>query len=189
MPPLEALVAWTTDLVEAMGWQHGLGDALSPSPHQATYAPVIGATAQLMDTGNSGTIRADKLIRKRSAFGKVGTSMLLDASLQGGLGCPPSTAESCCGRNCPSRQLEHRGVRRFVTTICLGAEDALGVGVGKERATGSWSAPTEWTRPTDRRQSGQPRSQDIRLRGGFRITGDAYVDGKDRAMFAWSRVM
>src|SRR3954463_12532327 len=44
MPPLEALRHWTTGLVEAMRRKHGLGDALSPSAHQAiteqTYGPV-----------------------------------------------------------------------------------------------------------------------------------------------------
>jgi AcrR family transcriptional regulator len=64
LPPLEALRQWTTDLVAAMRKKHGLGDALSPSAHQAiteqTYGPVIAAITQLLDAGKrDGTIRAD----------------------------------------------------------------------------------------------------------------------------------
>ncbi|MEU8837032.1 helix-turn-helix domain-containing protein [Streptomyces sp900116325] len=64
MQPLEALRHWTTDLVEAMRRKHGLGDALSPSAHQAiteqTYAPVIAAILLLLDAGKrDGSIRED----------------------------------------------------------------------------------------------------------------------------------
>jgi len=64
LPPLEALRHWTTDLVDAMRKKHGLGDALSPSAHQAiteqSYRPVIAAITQLLDAGKrDGTIRAD----------------------------------------------------------------------------------------------------------------------------------
>lgn len=64
MPPLEALRHWTTDLVEAMRRKHGLGDALSPTAHQAiteqTYGPVVAAITQLLDAGKKdGSIRTD----------------------------------------------------------------------------------------------------------------------------------
>ena len=64
MPPLEALRSWTLDLVEAMRRKHGLGDALSPSAHQAitekTYGPVVAAIAELFDAGKKdGSIRTD----------------------------------------------------------------------------------------------------------------------------------
>lgn len=64
MPPLEALRHWTTDLVEAMRRKHGLGDALSPSAHQAisqrTYGPVVAAIAEILDAGKQdGSIRMD----------------------------------------------------------------------------------------------------------------------------------
>lgn len=64
LPPLDALREWTTDLVAAMRKKHGLGDALSPSAHQAiaeqTYGPVIAAITELLDAGKrDGTIRAD----------------------------------------------------------------------------------------------------------------------------------
>jgi AcrR family transcriptional regulator len=63
-PPLDALRDWTTDLVEAMRKKHGLGDALSPSAHQAaaerSHGPVIGAITELLDAGKAdGTIRRD----------------------------------------------------------------------------------------------------------------------------------
>lgn len=63
-PPLEALRLWTTELVEAMRKKHSLGDALSPSTHQAiaesTYGPVVAAIAQLLDAGKAdGSIRMD----------------------------------------------------------------------------------------------------------------------------------
>lgn len=62
--PLEALRAWTMDLVDAMRKKHGLGDALSAGGHQAiteqTYGPVIAAITRLLDAGKGdGTIRAD----------------------------------------------------------------------------------------------------------------------------------
>ncbi|CAM5334016.1 TetR/AcrR family transcriptional regulator [Streptomyces chartreusis] len=64
MPPLEALRHWTMDLVEAMRRKHGLGDALSPSAHQAvseqSYGPVIAAIAKLLDAGKKdASIRPD----------------------------------------------------------------------------------------------------------------------------------
>jgi AcrR family transcriptional regulator len=64
LPPVEALRHWTTDLVEAMRRKHGLGDALSPTAHQAiteqTYGPVIAAITDLLDAGKkAGTIRVD----------------------------------------------------------------------------------------------------------------------------------
>lgn len=64
MPPLEALRHWTTDLVEAMRRKHGLGDALSPTAHQAiteqTYGPVVAAITKLLDAGKKdGSIRTD----------------------------------------------------------------------------------------------------------------------------------
>jgi AcrR family transcriptional regulator len=64
VPPLEALRHWTTDLVEAMRRKHGLGDALSPTAHQAiteqTYGPVVAAITQLLDAGKKdGSIRTD----------------------------------------------------------------------------------------------------------------------------------
>ncbi|MHC3469464.1 TetR/AcrR family transcriptional regulator [Streptomyces sp. 7R007] len=64
MAPLEALRHWTTDLVEAMRRKHGLGDALSPSAHQAiskqSYAPVITAITEILDAGKKdGSIRTD----------------------------------------------------------------------------------------------------------------------------------
>ena len=64
MPPLEALRHWTTGLVEAMRRKHGLGDALSPSAHQAiteqTYGPVVAAIRGLLDAGKKdGSIRMD----------------------------------------------------------------------------------------------------------------------------------
>ncbi|MEV4300073.1 TetR/AcrR family transcriptional regulator [Microbispora rosea] len=64
MPPLEALRHWTTDLVEAMRRKHGLGDALSPSAHQAiseqTYGPVLAAITEFLDAGKKdGSIRLD----------------------------------------------------------------------------------------------------------------------------------
>lgn len=63
-PPVEALRDWTLDLVEAMRRKHGLGDALSPSAHQAiteqTYGPVVAAITELFDAGKrDGSIRAD----------------------------------------------------------------------------------------------------------------------------------
>lgn len=62
--PVEALRCWITDLVDAMRRKHGLGDALSPSAHQAiseqTYGPVVAAIGELLDAGTrDGTIRAD----------------------------------------------------------------------------------------------------------------------------------
>ncbi|MFI8219768.1 TetR/AcrR family transcriptional regulator [Streptomyces sp. NPDC085932] len=64
LPPLEALRTWTLDLVEAMRRKHGLGEALSPSAHQAmseqSYGPVITAITELLDAGKKdGSIRAD----------------------------------------------------------------------------------------------------------------------------------
>jgi AcrR family transcriptional regulator len=64
LPPLEALRAWTIDLVDAMRRKHGLGDALSASSHQAiteqSYGPVISAITRLLDAGKrDGSIRAD----------------------------------------------------------------------------------------------------------------------------------
>jgi AcrR family transcriptional regulator len=64
LPPLKALHAWTTALVSAMVKKHGLGDALSPSGHQAavehSYDPVIDAITQLLEAGQQdGAIRAD----------------------------------------------------------------------------------------------------------------------------------
>jgi AcrR family transcriptional regulator len=64
MPPLEALRHWTTGLVEAMRRKHGLGNALSPSAHQAiteqTYGPVVAAIEELLDAGKKdGSIRMD----------------------------------------------------------------------------------------------------------------------------------
>jgi AcrR family transcriptional regulator len=62
--PVEALRAWTTDLVAAMLLKHGLGDALTPAASDAvteeTYGPVIGAIALLLDAGKAdGSIRED----------------------------------------------------------------------------------------------------------------------------------
>lgn len=62
--PLDALRAWTLDLVDAMRRKHGLGDALSQSVHQAaaerSYQPVIGAITAMLDAGKAnGTIRTD----------------------------------------------------------------------------------------------------------------------------------
>ena len=62
--PVEALRAWTMELVGAMRKKHGLGDALSPSAHQTiteqTYEPVLAAITQLLDAGKAaGTIRQD----------------------------------------------------------------------------------------------------------------------------------
>jgi AcrR family transcriptional regulator len=64
LAPLEALRQWTTGLVEAMRKKHGLGDALSPTAHQAiteqTYGPVVAAITELFDAGKKdGTIRTD----------------------------------------------------------------------------------------------------------------------------------
>lgn len=64
MTPLEALRRWTTDLVEAMRQKHALGDALSPSAHQAiteqSYAPVVESIAAFLDAGKEdGSIRPD----------------------------------------------------------------------------------------------------------------------------------
>lgn len=64
LAPLEALRSWTLDLVQAMRRKHGLGDALSPSAHQAvteqTYGPVVAAIATILDAGKQdGSIRAD----------------------------------------------------------------------------------------------------------------------------------
>lgn len=64
LTPLEALREWTTDLVEAMRKKHGLGDALSPSAHQAvteqTYGPVVTSIARFLDAGKQdGSIRPD----------------------------------------------------------------------------------------------------------------------------------
>jgi len=64
MPPLEALRHWTTGLVEAMRRKHGLGDALSPSVHQAiteqTYGPVVAAISAMLEAGKQdGSIRKD----------------------------------------------------------------------------------------------------------------------------------
>ena len=63
-PPLEALRQWTTDLVEAMRRKHGLGEALSPSAHQAineqTYGPVVTTIDSMLAAGKAdGSIRAD----------------------------------------------------------------------------------------------------------------------------------
>ncbi|MFJ5264946.1 TetR/AcrR family transcriptional regulator [Streptomyces sp. NPDC088387] len=63
-PPLEALRAWTIDLVEAMRRKHGLGDALGTGAQQAiteqTYGPVIAAITELFDAGKAdGSIRVD----------------------------------------------------------------------------------------------------------------------------------
>ncbi|MFC8519414.1 TetR/AcrR family transcriptional regulator [Streptomyces sp. NPDC057257] len=64
LPPLDALRHWTIDLVEAMRRKHGLGDALSPSAHQAmseqSYGPVVAAITALLDAGKKdGSIRTD----------------------------------------------------------------------------------------------------------------------------------
>jgi AcrR family transcriptional regulator len=64
LEPLEALRAWTTDLVQAMRHKHGLGDALSPGAHRAiteqSYQPVIDAVTSLLDAGkHDGSIRSD----------------------------------------------------------------------------------------------------------------------------------
>ena len=62
--PLEALRAWTTELIGAMRKKHGLGDALSPGASRSiteqTYGPVLAAITELLDAGKrDGTIRAD----------------------------------------------------------------------------------------------------------------------------------
>ena len=64
LPPLDALRQWTTGLVDAMRRKHGLGDALSPSAHQAineqTYEPVVAAINGLLEAGKrDGSIRPD----------------------------------------------------------------------------------------------------------------------------------
>ena len=64
LSPLEALRRWTTDFVEAMRRKHRLGDALSPSAHQAvtaqTYDPVVAAIRQILAAGQrDGSIRED----------------------------------------------------------------------------------------------------------------------------------
>ena len=64
LPPREALRQWTIGLVEAMRRKHGLGDALSPSAHQAineqTYGPVVAAIQTMLDAGKrDGTFRDD----------------------------------------------------------------------------------------------------------------------------------
>jgi AcrR family transcriptional regulator len=64
LPPREALRHWTTGLVEAMRRKHGLGDALSPTAHQAiteqTYGPVVAAITTILDAGKKdGSIRGD----------------------------------------------------------------------------------------------------------------------------------
>jgi AcrR family transcriptional regulator len=64
LPPVDALRAWTLDLVEAMRRKHGLGDALTPAAHQTitehTYGPVIGAITDLLDSGKAeDSIRGD----------------------------------------------------------------------------------------------------------------------------------
>ncbi len=64
LPPLEVLRHWTTDLVDAMRRKHGLGDALSPSAHQAiseqTYGPVVAAISEILEAGKkNGSIRVD----------------------------------------------------------------------------------------------------------------------------------
>jgi AcrR family transcriptional regulator len=64
LPPIEALRAWTTELVNAMRKKHGLGEALSPGARQSitetTYAPVIAAITRILDAGkHDGTIRVD----------------------------------------------------------------------------------------------------------------------------------
>ena len=63
-PPVDALRAWTTELVGAMRKKHGLGDAISQTGHQAaaekSYGPVIGAITALFDAGKAdGSIRQD----------------------------------------------------------------------------------------------------------------------------------
>ena len=62
--PLEALRAWTTDLVEVMRRKQGLGEALSQAGRQAaserSYAPVVAAIAAMLDAGKAkGGVRAD----------------------------------------------------------------------------------------------------------------------------------
>jgi len=64
LPAREALRHWTTGLVEAMRRKHGLGDALSPTAHQAiteqTYGPVVAAITKILDAGKKdGSIRED----------------------------------------------------------------------------------------------------------------------------------
>jgi len=64
LPPLEVLRHWTTDLVDAMRRKHGLGNALSPSAHQAiseqTYGPVVAAISEILEAGKkNGSIRVD----------------------------------------------------------------------------------------------------------------------------------
>lgn len=64
LSPVDALRAWTLDLVTAMRRKHGLGDALTPSAHksvtESSYGPVLGAIETLLDAGaSSGDIRAD----------------------------------------------------------------------------------------------------------------------------------
>ena len=64
LAPLDALRAWTTELVAAMRRKHGLGDALSPGARQTiseqTYGPVIDAIDAMLDAGKRhGSIRAD----------------------------------------------------------------------------------------------------------------------------------
>ncbi|SEQ94803.1 TetR/AcrR family transcriptional regulator [Microlunatus flavus] len=63
-PPLEALRAWTADLVEVMRRKHGLGDALGQAAREAAseraYGPVVAAIASMLDAGAAdGSIRAD----------------------------------------------------------------------------------------------------------------------------------
>lgn len=63
-PPLDALRAWTLELVASMHKKHGLGDALNQRSHQAvaqqSYGPVIAAITLLLDAGKQdGSIRSD----------------------------------------------------------------------------------------------------------------------------------
>lgn len=109
-----------------------------------------------------------------------------------GTGLPPVGSRELLRSQLPFSPASNAAAcRRCVTTICLCAEDAPGVwelGKSARRAVGGPQRSAR-TRPTDRRQSGRARSQDIRLRGAVRIAVDAYVDGKERAMYPRSRVM
>lgn len=64
LSPVDALRAWTLDLVAAMRRKHGLGDALTPRAHKtitdSTHDPVVGAISILLEAGAAaGDIRAD----------------------------------------------------------------------------------------------------------------------------------
>jgi hypothetical protein len=144
--------------------RNGCYGASIPGPYQPlSRSPPVGAVTRppkqpLMRSAILRPREAEVRPKEDSVIGKVGCSIVLDASLQGDWAAARRLPRAAAVATALLATFERAACRRFVTTICLCAEDALGVwelGVRARRAVGVPRRSAR-TRPTDRRQSGQP---------------------------------